>query len=106
MSLIDDVHRSIQQSPAGLTLAVLLERHPQLARRTAQRLIRQLIVEGRINAQGKGRARRYFSIAHVEPSAKGMIMMWCCTLNTIRCLTFSKRWLSTFPMMNRLMFKR
>lgn len=51
---------SVQESPAGVTLAALLARHPEMARRTAQRWISRLIDEGRISAIGKGRARRYF----------------------------------------------
>lgn len=60
MSTIDELQQSIQESPAGLTLAELLARHPQVARRTAQRLISQMIAAGLINAHGEGRARRYF----------------------------------------------
>lgn len=60
MSTRDELHLSIQHSPAGLTLAELLVRHPQVARRTAQRLISQMIAEGQISALGEGRARRYF----------------------------------------------
>ncbi|MFA7670332.1 MAG: Fic family protein [Burkholderiaceae bacterium] len=71
MSTIDELQQSIQESPAGLTLAELLVRHPQVARRTAQRLISQMIAAELISARGEGRARRYFpSIARatVEPS--------------------------------------
>lgn len=71
MSTIDELQRSIQESPAGLTLAELLARHPQVARRTAQRLISQLISAGFIGVRGAGRARRYFpSLAEpaVEPT--------------------------------------
>lgn len=51
---------SIQSSADGLTLAELLTRHPDIARRTAQRLIAKLVDEGKVSAQGEGRARRYF----------------------------------------------
>ncbi len=61
MSTIDDLQQSIQESLAGLTLAELLARHPQVARRTAQRLISQMIATGLIDARGEGRARRYFA---------------------------------------------
>lgn len=61
MSTIDDgLRQSIQESPAGLTLAELLAQHPQVARRTAQRLISRMIAAGLIGARGEGRARRYF----------------------------------------------
>jgi Fic family protein len=51
---------SIQASAGGLTLAELLSRHPDMARRTAQRMIAKLIEDGQIAAVGEGRARRYF----------------------------------------------
>jgi len=52
---------SIRASAEGLTLTELLARHPHVARRTAQRLIRRMIEVGQITAQGEGRARRYFA---------------------------------------------
>lgn len=54
---------SIQASPAGLSLAELMARHPNVARRTAQRQIAQLIAAGQIVARGEGRARRYWGVA-------------------------------------------
>lgn len=60
MPTINELQQSIQETPAGLTLAELLTQHPQVARRTAQRLISQMIAAGLINAHGEGRARRYF----------------------------------------------
>ena len=60
-STVDLLH-SVQESPAGLTLAELLTRHPNLARRTAQRWISQLIEDGQIKARGEGRARRYLAV--------------------------------------------
>ena len=50
----------IGASVNGLTLAELLTQHPDIARRTAQRLIAKLIESGQVTAQGEGRARRYF----------------------------------------------
>ncbi|MEO5797189.1 MAG: Fic family protein [Rhodoferax sp.] len=52
---------SIQSTPAGLTLAELLAQHPAVARRTAQRWLGQLVADGRVAAQGAGRARRYIA---------------------------------------------
>lgn len=60
MSSSTDLLNSIQASRSGLTLAELLTAHPDIARRTAQRLIAKLIESGQVTAQGKGRARRYF----------------------------------------------
>jgi len=57
-----EVLHSIQASADGLTLVELLTRHPDLARRTVQRMIATLIEEGRITAMGKARARRYFRV--------------------------------------------
>lgn len=68
MPSLGELLQSIQESPAGLTLAELLVRHPQIARRTAQRLISQMIAAGQISARGEGRARRYFP-ASARPAA-------------------------------------
>jgi Fic family protein len=58
------------RSTGGLTLAELLKHHPDVARRTAQRLIQRLIASGQITARGEGRARRYFVVhAVAEPRA-------------------------------------
>lgn len=62
MSTSSKLQQSIQESPAGLILAELLARHPQIARRTAQRLISQMISTRQITAHGEGRARRYYPI--------------------------------------------
>lgn len=60
MSSSIDFLNSIRASDNGLTLAELLTAHPEVARRTAQRLIAKLIDSGQVVAMGKGRARRYF----------------------------------------------
>ncbi len=62
MSSASDLLKSIQASTTGLTLAQLLMQHSDIARRTAQRWISQLIVDGRITAIGAGRARRYLAL--------------------------------------------
>jgi hypothetical protein len=51
------------RSTGGPTLGELLARHPDIARRTAQRLIQRMIEAGQITARGEGRARRYFFVA-------------------------------------------
>jgi hypothetical protein len=61
MSTAADLLNSIQISGNGSTLADLLAQHPHVARRTAQRLISQMIERGQVTAVGEGRARRYFS---------------------------------------------
>lgn len=45
-------------------LAELLVKHPDIARRTAQRTIAKLIASGQVIGQGEGRARRYFAAEH------------------------------------------
>jgi fido (protein-threonine AMPylation protein) len=67
MSTINELQQSIQASRAGLTLTELLVRHPQVARRTAQRLISQMIAAGQISARGEGRARRYYPVSAIPP---------------------------------------
>lgn len=56
-----DLLNSIRAHKTGLTLAELLSQRPDLARRTAQRLIAKLVESGKLEAVGQGRARRYFS---------------------------------------------
>lgn len=62
MSSHTDLLHSIQATESGATLAELLTRHPEIARRTAQRQIARLIDSRQISAQGEGRARRYFAV--------------------------------------------
>lgn len=72
MSSATQLLQSIQDVPAGLTLADVLARHPDVPRRTAQRWIGQLIDEGRLIAMGEGRARKYratLMIAESDPDA-------------------------------------
>ncbi|MCF8168422.1 MAG: hypothetical protein K9J77_07405 [Rhodoferax sp.] len=45
---------SIRVSEPGMTLAELRSVHPDMARRTAQRLIAKLIASGRVAARGEG----------------------------------------------------
>lgn len=66
----DELVDSIQSSLEGLSIADVLARHPDLARRTAQRWIKELMVTGRIIAVGEGRARRYLRAASSLSSAK------------------------------------
>jgi hypothetical protein len=60
---------SIGAAELGLTLAELLAEHPALARRTAQRMVAQLIESGQVAARGAGRARRY--VRSVVPLSTG-----------------------------------
>jgi hypothetical protein len=61
MSTAAALLNSIQMSDTGLRLAELLIQHPDIARRTAQRSIAQMIAQGQVTAVGEGRARRYLS---------------------------------------------
>lgn len=54
-STATDLLNSIQAAENGLTLAELLIRHPDIARRTAQRLIAKLIESGQVTAPGEGK---------------------------------------------------
>jgi Fic family protein len=62
MSTTTDLQQTIQGAPTGLSLAELLAHHPQITRRTAQRLISQMVAAGLVAARGEGRARRYYSL--------------------------------------------
>ena len=55
--------QSIQRAPDGLGLAQLLELHPDVSRRTAQRLLAGWVAGGDIVAVGQARARRYVASA-------------------------------------------
>ena len=61
MSSTTDLLDSLRASENGASLAELLSRHPDIARRTAQRLVAKLIESGQVTALGEGRARRYFA---------------------------------------------
>ena len=50
---------SLSSHPQGITLTALLERHPDVTRRTAQRRLRELVSDGHVEALGESRARRY-----------------------------------------------
>lgn len=60
MSSTDNFKKTFQNFKNGLTLDQLLSQHPHISRRTAQRLIANLIERGQVVATGKTRARRYF----------------------------------------------
>jgi len=66
-----DLLKTIREYPSGLTLAALLVRHPEVARRTAQRWIGQLIDDGHISALGEGRARRYLVLGTASQGVAG-----------------------------------
>jgi len=51
--------QTIQNSSNGVSLAELLVQHPDIARRTAQRWIKQWVETDAIHAIGKGPSRRY-----------------------------------------------
>lgn len=59
-----NILNSIQASRNGVSLSELLTRHPEIARRTAQRILANLIESSQITARGEGRARRYFATEH------------------------------------------
>ena len=69
MSTSSDLYQTITLQPKGLGLAELLVLHPMGARRTAQRLLSQMIAGGQIAASGDGRARRYHLPAAARPDA-------------------------------------
>ncbi len=65
MPLTDELLQSIRSAPAGLSLTELLALHPAVARRSAQRVISQMVADGLVTATGAARARRY----HATPVA-------------------------------------
>lgn len=67
MSTPEELLKSIQSAPDGLSITAILTRHPGLARRTAQRWLNELVAQGRITTFGAGRARRYVVAAPALP---------------------------------------
>lgn len=67
MLTTDEFLQSIQSATAGLSLAELLAIHPAVARRSAQRLLSQMVADGLIMAKGDGRARRYHAPGITPP---------------------------------------
>ena len=70
MATPTDLIDALVPSADGLTLAEWLARCPAVSRRTAQRWIRQWLLEGRLQAHGAGRARRFrVPVADAAPVA-------------------------------------
>lgn len=63
-STTTELLKSIQSSKDGLALFELLERHPEIPRRTIQRQIVNLTKAGEILASGNSKSRRYFDASH------------------------------------------
>ncbi len=67
MSDSDTLLETFQAARGGLSLQDLLDRHPDLARRTVQRRLSQWVSEGILIAEGKGPARRYRAATGFAP---------------------------------------
>ncbi len=65
MTTINELLHSIKQSDQQISLKTILEIHPTLGRRTAQRWLKQLLDDSKIKAEGKGPSRVY-SYIHSE----------------------------------------
>lgn len=59
--------KSLRDEPGGISLSGLLARHPDVARRTAQRWIARLVEKELVVAIGEGPARRY-ALAEQQPA--------------------------------------
>ncbi|MBK6685950.1 MAG: Fic family protein [Deltaproteobacteria bacterium] len=62
------IRAALAKGPAGLE--VILEQLPGASRRTVQRRLFRLVADGQLQAEGKGRARRYALIAPAEPGVE------------------------------------
>lgn len=71
MSLISNILTSIEASKSGITISDLVKKHPDSSKRSIQRHIVQLIKEGKVVADGEGRARRYFPKKNTIQDNKG-----------------------------------
>lgn len=69
MPSADELLGLLRSAPDGLSITGLLERRPDLARRTVQRWLNELVAQGRVSALGRGPSRRYrFAAEPVEPT--------------------------------------
>lgn len=59
---------TLSQTPTGLTLTDLLQKHPAIARRSAQRWISQWLQSGKITSHKEGRSIRYQIAVPSAPS--------------------------------------
>ncbi|MGE4451358.1 Fic family protein [Castellaniella sp.] len=69
---------SIRSAPDGLAISALLDLHPGLTRRTAQRWLRNGVAQGRLQAVGAGRGRRYraMTCAGSAGDAASVTIVW------------------------------
>ncbi|MEX3956168.1 Fic family protein [Trinickia sp. EG282A] len=67
MQTPDELLDSIATQPEGVSITDILAKHPELARRTAQRWLTELTESGRIRPVGAGRARRYVASGSRPP---------------------------------------
>ena len=59
MTTANDLLHTLEQASKSLSISEILEVHPNLTRRTAQRWISQLIQDNKIIVEGNGRTRAY-----------------------------------------------
>jgi hypothetical protein len=59
MTSITSLHNTILDAHTALSINQLLEKHPDIAKRTAQRWLNQLLADGKVAIDGAGRSRRY-----------------------------------------------
>lgn len=72
MPTVNELLHSIEHSGGDVSLTQLLEIHPGVVRRTAQRWLSQLIDDGKIVAEGKGPARVYRVATMDKPSLQAV----------------------------------
>jgi hypothetical protein len=66
MASISELHQTLLDADRPLSVIQLLDKHPGLVKRTAQRWLGQLVADNRVTIIGNGRARQYQAI----PSSK------------------------------------
>ena len=71
MATPEKLLQSVQNEPGGLTLSALLDRHPGVARRTAQRWLHRWVEEGAVRLEGLARAARYVARPADQPVILG-----------------------------------
>jgi Fic/DOC family len=73
MSATGTVLNRIRSAEEGLSIAQILSAHPEITKRTAQRVVSKLIANGLVVAVGDGRARRYIGVSPHRSDAGSVV---------------------------------
>ena len=72
MPTVNELLHSIEQASGNISITELLETHPDLTRRTAQRWLSKLLEDNKIIVEGGGRSRVYRAVPTDKPSLQAV----------------------------------